>query len=81
MRRLLLEPLSNSIAAVATPVGDIDDDARRFVAATGDLTVMTAPYKGFPLAASETMMPRFRRSQSNPERYRIYFTRTGVRTY
>jgi hypothetical protein len=35
MRRLLLEPMSNGIAAVATPVGDIDDDARRFVAATG----------------------------------------------
>jgi hypothetical protein len=34
MRRLLLEPLSNSIAAVAAPVGDIDDDARRFVAGT-----------------------------------------------
>jgi hypothetical protein len=33
MRRLLLEPIG--IAAVATPVGDIDDDARRFVAATG----------------------------------------------
>ena len=26
--------------------------------------------EGFPLAASETMMLRFRRSQSNPERYR-----------
>ena len=33
--------------------------------------------EGFPLAASETMMLRFRRSQSNPERYRIYFTRQG----
>ena len=31
----------------------------------------------FPLAASETMMLRFRRSQSNPERYRIYFKRQG----
>jgi len=27
--------MSNGIAAVATPVCDIDDDARRFVAATG----------------------------------------------
>ena len=38
---------------------------------------MTSPYEGFPLAASETMMLGFRRSQSNPERYRIYFRRQG----
>src|SRR5262249_17552814 len=41
-------------------------------------TVMTSPCEGFPFAASDTMMLRFLGSQSNPERYQIYFRDRGA---
>ena len=58
-------------------VGSVDGDARRFVAATG--TQVLSHLRRIPFAASDMTMIRFRRSQSNPERYRIYLE-TGCGT-
>jgi hypothetical protein len=45
---------------------------------TPGTALMTSPCEGFPFAASDTMMLRLLGSQSNPERYQIYFRDRGA---